>query len=603
MNALEYYKKKEHELVLLEGKLQKKRKILVVNRVISFFCSFIILGLFYWVGESILLLLPIGLMVFFYFVRKDYLLGINLENVQAAIRAVNNEIASLESQKYSGFNGECFKSNSHPYTSDLHVFGENSLFHFLNRTFTLRGQRKLAKWLSSAASDTEIVDRQNAVRELASLPDFLLNILALSELNKEYQVTESLEILETCSSSVILRKLKYVRFLSFFLSSINVGVFVLWIIGYASFIFPLIIIPVTYFLIHVIADRYLNSELNETAKLSNQLLFFEQFILVFEKREFHSKLLTGLSSQFSLGGTGGAAVIKMIRKALERNDIRLNLVIQLMVNSWLHTDIWFFYSFYAAREKYNKRFSLWFSAIAKLEALISLGVLQFNNNWCFPIVDENKLQLDAENFGHPLISPNQRVLNSVSMDAEGRLIVITGSNMSGKSTLLRSIGINMVLALAGAPACAQKFSIGNFVLMTYMVISDSLDDNISTFQAELIKIRHVLEAIKEKENVFVLLDELLRGTNTKDRELGSKAIVSKLIQDKVFSIVSTHDLNLATIELQYPKKVKNMHFDIKIEDNSMFFDYKLKDGICNNFNASLLLKEIGLDLNDINGDM
>jgi DNA mismatch repair ATPase MutS len=217
----------------------------------------------------------------------------------------------------------------------------------------------------------------------------------------------------------------------------------------------------------------------------------------------------------------------------------------------------------------------------------------------FPTIGENEKGFYAQELGHPLISNEKLILNTVKMTGMKRLLIVTGSNMSGKSTLLRSIGVNMVLAFAGAPVCAKSFVAKNFRLITYMPISDSLHENISTFQAELIRIKQILETTRQYDDVFVLLDELLRGTNTKDRELGCKAIVTQLIHDRVPAIIATHDLNLTNIEHRYPEKVENFHFDIQIKGNNMYFDYKLKEGICNNFNASLMLKEIGLDLDII----
>ena len=596
--ALKYYQEEKQQYLKLQEKAQQKKHQLFFARLGSFLCAIFLPAIFFTEISYIVAGVATGMSFFLFFVSKDYLLEIHLKRTQASIDALTNEINALEKSIFSNYNGVRFKDNSHPYSSDLHLFGENSLYHFINRAFTFKGENQLAQWLLSPSPDNEITEKQKAIKELTSKPALLLHLLTLTELNKKVRTSGSVHMLEVHSATIISQLWK-IRFLCFVLSIVNITIFILWGTGHLNYMILVLVGLINYQLVYGLSGKLLNKAFGESANLSDQLLFFEEFIQIFEGNKFKTQLLNTLSQKFIVSGEKGSIIINKIRKALNRIDFRLNLAYQFTINSWLYTDIWFLFHFETIKKKYHKNIEEWFSIVGHLEALTSLSVMQFNQSWIFPLINENETGFYAEEFGHPLISNEKRILNTVKMTGKKRLLIVTGSNMSGKSTLLRSIGVNMVLAFAGAPVCAKSFVAKNFRLITYMTISDSLLENISTFQAELMRIKQILETTRQYDNVFVLLDELLRGTNTKDRELGCKAIVTQLIHDSVPAVIATHDLNLTNIEHRYPEKVENFHFDIQIKGKNMFFDYKLKEGICNNFNASLMLKEIGLDLDII----
>jgi DNA mismatch repair ATPase MutS len=237
-----------------------------------------------------------------------------------------------------------------------------------------------------------------------------------------------------------------------------------------------------------------------------------------------------------------------------------------------------------------------FDVISTFEALISLSSLKTNYpEWCFAGINEgDRYTLLAEDIGHPLIPSQLRVNNNYSLNNEFRIDIITGSNMAGKSTFLRTLGVNTVLALCGAPSCARKMEVSRMIVFTYMRIRDSLNESTSTFKAELDRLQALLKMLESSENVYFLIDEMLRGTNSIDKYLGSKAIIEKLIAQNAVGIVATHDLQIAELEKKYPDYIRNYYFDIQVEGEEMNFDYKLKAGECKTFNASLLLKRIGI---------
>ena len=239
-----------------------------------------------------------------------------------------------------------------------------------------------------------------------------------------------------------------------------------------------------------------------------------------------------------------------------------------------------------------------FDVIAEFEALISIGSLAINYpDWCYPqIADGEGYTVTAKNLAHPLINEHYRVANDYELNNAFNIDIITGSNMAGKSTFLRTIGINTVLALCGAPVCAGEMQVSVITIISYMRIKDSLNESTSTFKAELDRLQMLLAAVSNEPKVFFLIDEMLRGTNSVDKYLGSKAVIEQLISKKGVGMVATHDLQIAQLEQKYPDYVRNFYFDIQVIDGEMLFDYKIKHGECKTFNASLLLKQIGIDV-------
>ena len=254
-----------------------------------------------------------------------------------------------------------------------------------------------------------------------------------------------------------------------------------------------------------------------------------------------------------------------------------------------------------ALEKWKKRnqqnINEWFDAIGDFEALNSVATLSFNHpEWCTPNFKEKHFSIEGSNIGHPLINAAKRVNNNIDIKNNEELMLITGSNMAGKSTYLRSIGINTVLAMAGANVCATAFTLSPVQIISSMRIADNLEESTSTFYAELKKLKAIIDKVNAGEKIFILLDEILRGTNSLDRHTGSVALVKQLIKHKAACIIATHDVELAKLKESYPANILNYHFDVQVANEELFFDYKLKEGICTSLNASILMKKIGIEL-------
>jgi DNA mismatch repair ATPase MutS len=257
--------------------------------------------------------------------------------------------------------------------------------------------------------------------------------------------------------------------------------------------------------------------------------------------------------------------------------------------------------FYISLEKWKSRAGThlrdWLIALGKYEELSSLAILLYDNpSWCFANIIDKPYHLKAVETGHPLIHHKERVANDLHLDGAGSIMLITGSNMSGKSTMLRTIGINLILSYAGAPVCAKNFECSLMNIYSSMRISDNLEKNISSFYAELIRVKMIIEAAQSGTPMIFFLDEIFRGTNTRDRKTGAITVLKKLSSDGVMGLVSTHDVELAELENDTGLNLKNSYFRETYKDNSIHFDYIMREGISDTSDAIYLMRMIGIEI-------
>ena len=297
------------------------------------------------------------------------------------------------------------------------------------------------------------------------------------------------------------------------------------------------------------------------------------------------------------GTSKASASIHQLHKIFARFDYRLNPLVYIPLNIFLLWDLQQVLQLEKWKEDNTQDVSTWFRTLAAFEALSAVGTLTFNHpNWSFPELNTVAPEFTAVALGHPLIDPKKSVVNSFSTVGKAKVSIITGSNMAGKSTFLRSLGVNLVLAVMGAPVYASSLKFSPLKVMSSMRVKDNLEESTSTFYAELKKLKGIIDAVKRKDPVFILLDEILRGTNSHDRHAGSSALIKQLIQEDATGVIATHDLELASLEKERPEAIHNFHFDVQVNGPELYFDYTLKTGICQSFNASILMKKIGIEL-------
>eukprot|EP01037_Dinobryon_pediforme_P003780 gene3780-3827_t len=523
-----------------------------------------------------------------------------LKNYYLDLKKVNeNELASITANTSMYYNGEVFNNDQHYYTSDLDIFGNSSLFQLINRCATQPGMIKLAGWLDKAADKKVILERQQAVDEIAAKSgwklDFQANLLFSLKQQRE-QIKNLLAYLK------LPVELKDQKALSLYSKAAPYLLVALLVVSYFY-------VPARYFIpVTALFNNRLVSSQKEKVDKADLIAgrigtTLAHFVLAFksiENEQWESVYLKTISAKIT--ATGDQAVsnkIKELSILINKLNYRLNLVVKFILNIFYLWDIRQLIAIETWKKNNHQSFETAFDVVAEFEAIISISSLRINYpDWVMPVIAEDTgYTLITKNLAHPLIKRERRVDNDYTLNDAFKIDIITGSNMAGKSTFLRTIGINTVLALSGAPVCASEMRVSVITIITYMRIKDSLNESTSTFKAELDRLQLLLKAVEGDNNVFFLIDEMLRGTNSVDKYLGSKAVIEQLIKRKAVGMVATHDLQIAELEAEHPEYVRNFYFDIKVKEGEMLFDYKIKAGECKTFNASLLLKQIGIDVN------
>jgi DNA mismatch repair ATPase MutS len=331
--------------------------------------------------------------------------------------------------------------------------------------------------------------------------------------------------------------------------------------------------------------------------MTDELEVLSDSVQLIERTNFTSLHLQELQKKFKQESSKASAQLKQLKSILERLDLRFNIVIFIPLDVLLQWDLQQVMALEKWKEENHKQVTSWFTALGEFEALSSLATLNFNHpGWTFPVLKAEHFFIEGKDIGHPLIPPAKCVTNPIHIEQQGGLMLVTGSNMAGKSTYLRSIGINTVLTMAGAPVCASYFCLSPVQVISSMRIADNLEESTSTFYAELKKLKTIINKVNNNEKVFILLDEILRGTNSFDRHTGSAALIKQLIKHKAAAIIATHDVELAKMKNEHPENILNYHFDVQVSNDELYFDYRLKEGICTSLNASILMKKIGIEL-------
>lgn len=595
LQATVLYSKKitalEQELAVLK---KKRNRIAWVRFAIVLLTGYAV----YWFHEGsfifIIALLAIGIAGLLYAVSIDTDNKEAISNTERLMALNQDEIEVMAGNYLQRDNGKRFEIPHHPYAQDLDIFGDASLYQYINRCTSEQGQELLAGKLLSPQSPAFIRTQQEAAKELATLPDWCHQFLSYGKKTQVTSLTEKriLQWLSVAQTEFTagwwkwfvnlysLATLSSIVLLAFDIISLKVFSILATAFIVFSFSFTKKILP-TYTLLSRIVK-----EIN--------ILYYQLNWL--EKQSFTSEYLQQLQAAIKSNTQQAAVEIQELKDILQRFDTRLNIYLFIFLNGFLLWDIRQMQALYAWRQRNAANVQSWFETLAAIEVSISLAALTRNNpQWSFPVIADNHFVFESTNLGHPLIPATRRVPNSFAMQGTAQISLVTGSNMGGKSTFLRSIGINTVLALTGAPVCATQLRLSVFQLMSSMRIADNLAESTSTFYAELKKLQNIIEAVNQHKQVFILLDEILRGTNSLDRHTGSKALIKQLVQQQAVAVIATHDVELAKMEEDIPA-ITNYHFDVQVANDELFFDYKLKNGICQSLNASILMRKIGIEI-------
>ncbi len=596
MNVEQAYQLRLTELHRRLSLHNKKRKRLGLARLISFLSAvllfFILLTLHIIVATIVAIVL---LTIFLVVTLKDIS---NLKKIRflEQLVLINEEEQKALRGDFSAFGeGGEFEDRRHPYASDLDIFGQHSIFQMLNRTTTFRSAQLLAHWLKETASRKTILNRQQAIQALAPEIKWRQRLQALGR-HKNIHQSDFEQILTWAGQVPDKDQLS-----KWSTGTVMVGGMTVMLIVLAS----LNVIPWQALWISLIAHLYVIWRVGKIIKPHYNLLSqtmasmeaLEQRLCLISTKSFGEPQLQHLQARLARNDRQAFQSIRALKKVMEKLEIRFNPLVHFPLNLIFFWDWYQFKALVNWQERISADLSDWIAVFVEIEALCSLANLSYNHpEWCFPEITDAHFRLQAEELGHPLIVKGSRVCNDMTLEGVGKLMLITGSNMAGKSTFLRTVGVNIVLGMAGAPVCAKRMIVSPVKVISSMRIADNLEENTSTFYAELKKLEFIIQVSKRKEKCLLLMDEILRGTNSNDRHTGSRALIEQLLKVHAVGILATHDLALTDMEVLNPGKVNNYHFDVQVQQEELFFDYKLKEGVCRSMNASLLMRKIGIEL-------
>ncbi len=487
-------------------------------------------------------------------------------------------------------NGEEFIDPNHLYSYDLDVFGSDSLFQYINRTSTRAGYLHLAEQLLCRLTKEGIIKNQEAIRELSPLTDFRQKIRALNMIYGDDQAVYEY-LVKWSSTNNSLSKVSKILSIAFPVCFLLALIYFAFHPSFSSIrylIWPLIgnlfVLGINY--------KNIREELSKIDYVTNVLRQYGKVLHEIEKASFSSFRLVNLQQRVA-GGTVPASVsMGKLARLFSRLDTVYNGMVVLLLSCTFSYHLHLLKRLYKWKDQNMEVVLEWIDAIAELEMLSSLANYAFNNpKFIFPqIADETAFTF--KDLGHPLIPEDQRVNNDFSLDKD-RFVILTGSNMSGKSTFLRSVGVAMLFTSIGASVCASEAHVFPMQILVSMRVSDSLGEQESYFFAEVKRLKRIADHFSEGK-ALVLLDEILRGTNSDDKRTGTLEMIRRIVREEVLGIIATHDLEICKEVSNHPSVLINQCFEVEIKNDDLYFDYKLRDGVCKNQSATFLMRKNGI---------
>ena len=567
----------------------KKKINLISNLRLAIAVVFIILLYYSFTQPGLFILLAVLIGLFFHLVKnhaslfaeKSHLENLVLINFQEmnAWKGDLNELAS----------GSEFIDSHHPYTHDLDMFGDGSFYQYANRCHTHAGKQRFAATLRKPLDNAlEIERNQDAIKDLAPRIEFRQHFQA-SGMEANEQKDDIAQLMAWVAQPPFLGKSKLLGIALIAIPVLTILALIIAII-YPQLKGILFLLIITQWILTAVYLKRINVFHDYISRKKNILQKYSRLLFFIEREDFNAEELQSISRHAHEAYKN----VEKLASLVGALDARTNVLAAIFVNSFLMYDLQCVYRLEQWRAKNGSKLSQWLNAISEAEVLNSFGTFYYNNpEFCFAQIS-NELSIRTVQMGHPLLDRSERVSNDYEIGPSLSVHIITGANMAGKSTFLRTLGINMVLALNGAPVCARSFQCPVIDIRSGMRTADSLKDHQSYFFAELNRLKSIMVDLRAERPLLILLDEILKGTNSNDKQAGSIALVKQLLPHPCLAVIATHDLALGDLEHEYPEKVKNYSFEATIEDDVLSFDYTLKPGTAKKMNASYLMRKMGI---------
>ena len=598
MNPENHYTER---LSLTEGQLQQvKKQIFRISmlRLALFIAG--IAGLYFFFNQTTLLIicicltfLPLFILVKIhnrFFIRKEWL--------ETQARIIQEELQAL-SGDYSSFeDGKEYVNPEHPYSFDLDIFGRRSLFQSINRTCTFFGKNRLAKWLQNHLHEkTSIEKRQEMVREISEHTLFREQF-RVAGLVHHGQSSDGEKIQAWSQSPAQYLHAGWVKAFIWGVPVINSLLLITSLAGWTSFSWLGLSFGIFLVLSFGIIKRatYIQETYGKQLKSLNG---YARLIALAKAENWKSAGMQELMERFNLNGQSPIQALQQLSKELDRLDLRNNQFLYVLLEGSIFFLLQEIVRIERWKVRYGQHISEWLETVGELDALCSLGTFAYNHpQYTYPELTEKPFCFLATQMGHPLMPASQCVKNDATIPSRPFFLIITGANMAGKSTYLRTIGVNYLLACIGAPVCCERLKLYPNQLITSLRTSDSLSDNESYFFAELKRLKRIIDLLNQGQQLFIILDEILKGTNSMDKQKGSFDLIRQFMQLKANGIIATHDLLLGSLIKQFPEEIRNYCFEADIKENELTFSYKLREGVAQNMNACFLMKKMGIILQE-----
>ena len=598
MNPENHYTER---LSLTEGQLQQvKKQIFRISmlRLALFIAG--IAGLYFFYNQTTLLIvcicltfLPLFILVKIhnrFFIRKEWL--------ETQARIIQEELQAL-SGDYSSFeDGKEYVNPEHPYSFDLDIFGRRSLFQSINRTCTFFGKVRLAEWLQNHLHEkTSIEKRQEMIREISKHTLFREQF-RVAGLVHHGQSSDGEKIQAWSQSPAQYLHAGWVKAFIWGVPVINSLLLITSLAGWTSFSWLGLSFGIFLVLSFGIIKRatYIQETYGKQLKSLNG---YARLIALAKTEDWKSAGMLELMERFNLNGQSPVQALQQLSKELDRLDLRNNQFLYVLLEGSIFFQLQEIVRIERWKVRYGQHISEWLETVGELDALCSLGTFAYNHpRYTYPELTEKPFCFLATQMGHPLMPASQCVKNDATIPSRPFFLIITGANMAGKSTYLRTIGVNYLLACIGAPVCCEKLKLHPNQLITSLRTSDSLSDNESYFFAELKRLKRIIDLLNQGQQLFIILDEILKGTNSMDKQKGSFDLIRQFMQLKANGIIATHDLLLGSLIKQFPEEIRNYCFEADIKDNELTFSYKLREGVAQNMNACFLMKKMGIILQE-----
>ncbi|WP_071147816.1 MutS-related protein [Bacteroides ihuae] len=596
LNRIEQYYLQN--ISITNEKLDKnKRNIYLISIIRLFLFILGVIGIIYcWSSgwEVIAIAAIITFVPFFILVKKHNTLFYRKEYLEKLSRINKQELEAINGDTSSFEDGHEFIDDTHLYSYDLDLFGKLSLFQCINRTSTQLGKNTLASWFMNHLDKKKNIEtRQEAVKELAPKiklrQEFrILGLLYAGTPTDEGEIVKWAQSPSYFRSKTIFQMLPAIVFVTNVVlvcltianiipSSISGMIFVSFILS--SFIFSKKITK-----LQVIYGKRLQI-LGTYAKL----------IRTIEQAELQSSSFKEIKKLIHSEQRNSSEAIRDLSKLMNQLDRRNNIIIAMVLNGLFFWELRQIMKIENWKESYAEEMPKWLEAIGKMDALCSLATFAYNHpDYTYPQINSSPSCIKGEKLGHPLMNRDKCVKNDLTIEKQPFFIIVTGANMAGKSTYLRTVGINYLLACIGSPVCASQMEIHPAKLITCLHTSDSLTGNESYFFAELKRLKLIIDKLNANEDLFIILDEILKGTNSVDKQKGSLALIKQFMSLQTNGIIATHDLALSSLQNSFPNNIRNYCFEADINNDELIFSYKMKEGVAENMNACFLMKKMGI---------